>query len=161
MIDSFDVLVNLCNVLVYIIVIIIFFWIIISAQFNIIILEKMDIILLICERDKTFKYNIKTLLNIVKNSTFEIAKKQEFERNKENLKLLHSDLMPYIYGIVCLIIANIVYICLTNRKIKYSECLLFVYIFIGFFTEVLFYFIVINEWKYIGDFDLLNLISNQ
>jgi hypothetical protein len=156
--DIVDVLINLCNIIIFIAVIIIFFWFIISKQFNVIILDKVNIITLLCQRDILFRNNIRIYMQN-NNSIKKTAEELEKLRLAYNTDLLVSQLLPYIYAFGSLIVVCILVIVYKKRIIVRDEYILFLFIFLGFFTEVVFYFVVINGWKFIGDFELLLLLS--
>ncbi len=154
-----EILLNLFNIITFFIAIISFFWFVVSKQFNIIIVEKLGIFISLCKKDETFKENIHNYLKseYVKYIYYS-ANIHEQNRNSYNYDLLTNELFPYLYVLIILIVINIFYIIYKRITINKNDLLLFILMFLGFFTEVIFYFVVINEWKYVGDFELLLLV---
>jgi len=154
-----NLLINVSNLIVYIIVIIIFFLFVISKEIDNIILDKTDIIISLANNDENIKNQLLEYLKTVNIS--KLAVEESTERYSYNISLLSQQIYPYLYTLGSLDVLIIGYI--MNKKIKISktEYLLLMMIFIGFSTEIVFYYTMIKPWKFIGDYELLQLLYNN
>jgi hypothetical protein len=154
--SSKNIIINTSNILIYVIVIILFFIYVISQQIENIILNKIDILIMIANHDPFVKKN---LIDYIKNNDLSsAAKTQNNIRFQYNMDLLNINILPYLYILIAIIAADIIYIVFEKIKMTTAEIVLFLSIFCGFITEILFYFIVIKNWNFIGDHELYEIL---
>ncbi len=155
--NSKNLLINLSNIVIFLIFIILFFWFILSRQFDYIVLDKVNIISLLAKYDKDFNETLTEYLN-TNESLYEIPKKaleQEESRNAYNFILLQTEVFPFLYVVCTSLIIVILYIIVKRKKLLKAEYYLLSFVVFAFITEVIFYFLVIKEWQFIGDYQLL------
>lgn len=153
---SSNILICLSNIAVFVTFLILFFWFVLSKQFDAIILEKVKLISLVAKYDPKFKTVLKNYL--YSNDSITLAAKatqQENLRYENNVNALQIEVMPFVYILSTLWTLNLIYMIWYKRKLLFSEWILLLLVLGAFITEVIFYFILVNEWKFIGDFELV------
>jgi hypothetical protein len=150
-----NILICVANISVFVIFLILFFWFILSRQFDAIILEKVSIISLIAKYDPEFRKVLLEYLYSNNTSNDLIAKKQEELRYRENVNSLQIEVLPFTYILGTILILDIIYMVLHKNKLMFSEWILLILVLGAFITEVIFYFVLVNEWRFIGDFQLI------
>lgn len=160
--DSINILINLLNLVIFIGVIILFFWFVISKQFDNIIYDKTDIIISAARNDENFKAYLKNYLetDYIKNKLPLLAKQQFGNRTEYNVMLLERELLPFVWSLLTMIGLDVIYMAFKRIKFTYIDYFLLLSVILGFITEILFYYIVIREWKFIGDYTLLILLAS-
>lgn len=149
--DSATLFICILNVIVFMIVLLLFFWFILSRQFEITIVSKVDIIVLLAKEDINVR---KQILNII-DLNYEQVKNQsiinEYERDVFNWELLKNKLGPMIYIFMGLFKLVFLYIIIKKKSFICVDYLLIFIVLACFIPELLFYYILLENWTFIGD----------
>lgn len=133
------------------VLLLLFFWFILSEHFIYILLDKLDLIIFYLkdlEKDIIFD----ELLN--ENETLLKTKSIESYNNRYNYNvvlLFTQGVIPYI---LVFILFDLILICRLKQINKTDFVLLILSIF-SFIFEIMFYFILVQNWKFIGDNEFL------
>lgn len=155
-----NTLVSLLTILFFITALVLFFWYIISDQMKIILLDKLEVLKIYSEYDPLFKATLKLKINN-KDLNKEKYEKEILKRNEYNKKLF-IDLMSWWFIIISfLIVLDIFYIVYYKKPLSKAELLLIMFVLTAFVAEIIFYIVIIREWKFIGDNEIAKeLIKN-
>jgi hypothetical protein len=156
--DSVGVFICILNNIVFMLTLLLFFWFIISKQFETVILSKVDILVLVLKENKELKKKIIDQIYKEYNNTKLISIDNEFHRNEYNFELLKNKIGPFIYSffsILCSLFGYIVY-----KRIKFDiiDFILVLSVIFAFSTEIVFYYVLLNNWIFIGDNSVLKYL---
>ncbi len=152
-------LVMVVTLICFIISIILFFTYAIADYPNTIIYDKVDLIIEYSKRDEKFKQRL--ISNV--NSYYATRDSNAIENSKEdrrvrNTEELHkSGVLPYLYAVIFLGICILIVSFRSNKTGHLEKCdiILVILAISAFVVEVLFYFILLANWKYITDSKVL------
>lgn len=149
--DSATLFICILNVIVFMVVLLLFFWFILSRQFEITIVSKVDIIVLLAKEDKNVYNQILEYIDL----NYEQVKNQsiynEHERDVFNWELLKNKIGPMIYIFMGLFKIVIIYIIIKKKRFIFVDYLLVFFVLACFLPELLFYYILLENWTFIGD----------
>lgn len=149
-----NTLVSLLTILFFITALVLFFWFVISDQLKIIILEKLEIIKIYSDNDKNFKNVLKDMVN--KQELDENNYRQEINnRNEQNIKTFAEMLIWWFVVVIVCVVANILYITILRKPFDKADIVLVVFVLSAFVAEIIFYLVIIREWKFIGDNEII------
>jgi hypothetical protein len=137
---------------------IIFFLGILCSQFETIILDKVEILTLLSKNDPTIKKNIEEYLSTIDiNKLAIIAKNEKETRNIQNNDLFVKKLLGWFIVLGTITMICFILLCLhaTKNSISKGDLLLVFLLLFSFVTEIIFYFAVIDSWKFIGDYEIV------
>jgi nitrogen fixation-related uncharacterized protein len=155
--NSTNILIVLLTIVFFLGILLLFFWFVLRFQFEDILKSKIEIISLYSKNDPTFKSIMTTLFDIkLPDETLNAAKLISDKRDEVNLNALSATVMPVLYAFIGLLLLTILYIMKTKGfKFTLAEWILVFFVFGAFLTELLFYYIIIINWKLIGDNEFL------
>jgi len=151
------------NSLFFIGVLVIFFWFILSTQFESIMLDKVDIVTLFAQNDPAVYSSIKEYIDKVDVDQLKATSDSDQNaRNTSNTQLFVDNLVWWFAVLGILTLVSFGYLISHGLgNITIGEYMLIFLIILSFTTEIVFYFAMVNSWKFIGDFQLLkNLLPN-
>ena len=155
---SKNLFLNMLNNTVFIYILVAFFLVIITGTFLEVILEKAELIKLYADEDPVFKQEILNKINADYEETIALGKADEKRRNEQNTRLIWNELAPYLISLVVITLIFGMFSAAPWGESKYSRkadsFLIFTLLF-AFSTEIVFYFVVLRNWVYIGDQELL------
>jgi hypothetical protein len=139
------------NTKMFMLILTIFFWFVISKQFINALLEKTDIIVLVANENPEFKEYL--LQNIKSNydNVSSIALTNQYNRELYNFELLVNRIGPFFYGFSTLLFSLLVYIVAKKQYPDKVDCALLFLEISAFSTEVIFYYVLLNNWTFMGD----------
>jgi hypothetical protein len=152
-----NTLICLLTTLFFITALLLFFWYIISDQFKIILLDKLDIVKLYIGYNKDAKEEVIAKINKF-NLDPENQKKLIEEREKNNIKLFIDKMLWWFIVLITMILLNIVYIVFYKVEFSKPDLMLVIFVLSAFVAEIIFYVVVIKEWKFIGDNEIMKEI---
>lgn len=169
MIKPSTILIIFCNVLIFMFMQVLLFWYVISKAVEVIILDKST-----------------TIKNIIKNSPRLQERLISYTQSNEytNIKQLSSIdsnnritynidltwkwmLIPFLIIIIVIFLAIIYEIYLykftqyNNLKIDKTDLLVLITVFMSFFTEIIFIFVLVTRYIYISDMDMILFTLNS
>lgn len=145
-----EILLLSVNITLYTIVLMVFFWYVVSTQFVQILHDKIDVV-----REFIEEEGIQISLHANYTAAKEAAEMQYALRTEYNIGLMMAYLFPFMYGDVSLTVALYLFALFRRVRINYIPLLL---VPSGFIVEVIFYFVVIRQWVVIGDIRVLYAI---
>ncbi len=157
-----NIFIILLNALFFITVLVIFFWFIVSNQFETIILDKVDIVTLLAKNNPSIYNYIKDYVN---NNNIEdiknISDTDKQTRDKNNVKLFINHMIWWfaVLGILCLIV--LLYLVIKGKGITTGDIVLILLVSVSFTTEIILFFVLIKPWKFIGDFQLMKSLAKE
>jgi hypothetical protein len=146
------------NIIFFLGILLLFFWYILSSQFETIILDKVEILTLLSKNDPTIKKNIEEYLSTIDiNKLAIIAKNEKETRNIQNNDLFVKKLLGWFIVLGTITMICFILLCLhaTKNSISKGDLLLVFLLLFSFVTEIIFYFAVIDSWKFIGDYEIV------
>jgi len=176
--ESENLLLMFFNVFIFIVIEIVFFWYILSETLVYIVLDKCQLIVFMLQQDPTLKKNMMAYLN--GNDATQLpqrALEEQSARNSNNFNLILQYLGPTIYTLFSILMSITIYKLIGYRLVNYilndtrfringtkmsrSSYFLLIFVIFSFVTEILFYYIVIREWKFISDAQLILLLYTK
>jgi hypothetical protein len=143
----------------FIISLILFFLYAIADYPNTIIYDKVDLIIEYSKHDEKFRQKLISNVNSYYTTRdvngIEDSKK---ERDEHNTEYLHkTGVLPYLYAVIFLGICLLIFSFTSNRTGHLEKCdIVLVFLAISaFVVEVIFYFILLANWKYITDTEVM------
>jgi len=168
---SENLLLMFFNIFIFMIIEVIFFWYVLSYQIVYIIENKAELLVLAAQQNPSVKKQVLLYLNNGTESSAAIEDRNL--RNSINVQLIFQYLGPFMYVIFSILILIIIYkICgyrLVNKilknqydgsKMSASSYFLLMCVICSFITEIIYYFVVINQWNFISDAKLFLLLEN-
>ena len=149
-----NVIIVLSNVMMFMIAEFCFFWFIVSKSVEGVIDSKIDLLL---EMDRQLDWIELNKIEI-EQSTLDKAKDDESNRYEQNILLAQTLLGPFAIVIGSLWCLSILVMIVKKIPFTKTDFLLLCTIFLAFSTELIFYFIVIERSKIIGDMIIIKLI---
>ncbi len=152
------------NVIFFLGILLLFFWYILSSQFQNIILDKVEIISLLAQNDTTIKKSVQDYIDTVDINQLKIsADSDKIKRTDLNNQLFIEKLLGWfvVLGVVMFICFYLLYLHAINKKMSKGDMILIFLLIFSFVTEIVFYFAVVTPWKFIGDYELINNLSKQ
>ena len=155
------------NILFFLIVLFIFFWYVLSVQFEVIILNKTELITLYAQNDPSVNQAVTAYVQSINLPELQAAAEaDETARNKSNLNLLigypatsNNPFPVFVWYIILSIVTFglFIWLCVHAAKngLTSGDKLLLFLLVLSFITEVIFYFAVVNTWEFIGDYEIL------
>lgn len=149
--DSVGVFICVLNIIVFMITLMIFFWFIISRQFETVILSKIDIIVLTLKENKVLRDKILEQIYLEYDNIKNIAVENEQGRNNHNFEQLKNKIGPFIYSFISLLFTIIGYILFKKIKFDIIDVILVFLVIFAFSTEIVLFYVLVNNWIFIGD----------
>lgn len=148
-----NTIISLLTTLFFITALVLFFWYVIADQLKIIVLDKVEIIKLYSKHNPEFKKVLQAKINSKKpdEDKFKAAEK---ERNDKNIKTFSEMMLWWFIVIIVFVILNIAYLKYKKEFTKADMVLVF-FVLTAFVAEVIFYLVIIREWKIIGDNEII------
>lgn len=156
--NPINLIILFANVSAFIIMQVLFFWFIASKGVDRVVESKVDLIVNTANNIPEIKEQImvyltdKTLEDQLKEDSIE----ESYKREKYN----SARLMDYIYlplsFIITLLYLSFVYSVYIGYKWSRIDFILLATVFLAFTTEIVFYFIVIQESQILGDTELIS-----
>ena len=145
------IFISVLNTVVFMLTLVCFFWFVISKQFESTILSKVDILVLIAQKDAIVKQFI--LAEISENYSELVATANEngAVRNAYNFNLLKNKLGPFIYAFFSILFLLSIYILIQRIKLDKMDKILVGLVALVFSTELIFYVVVLRNWVFLGD----------
>ncbi len=157
------ILVIFCNVLIFMFFQILLFWYVISKEIENIIIDKSLILHDIIQNstvlhNQLIDYTLSEEYLKVYNQSIEDSE----ERNQFNISLTWT-WMFFPFTIVILIIfigisyAIYIHRCTSknNMKLDKTDMIILITVFLSFLTEIIFIFVLIMEYEYVSDMDII------
>jgi hypothetical protein len=159
-----NTLIMVVTIISFMISLILFFTYALSDYPNKIIFEKVDLIIEYSKNDKMIKNKLKTKTDeYFKTRQSEKLHDHEKKRKEHNEALLHSTgILPCLYVAIVVGILVLYYVFTYNKTPYLESCdiILVILAIIAFSIELLFYFIILRNWNYITDAEVLKTIIN-
>lgn len=152
------------NIILFALIIIFWFWFIGSQQLYMVLDDKAKEINNLTKDDLVLNESINTFLNNIKNDSDKIEKvKQSIEnRNKINVKKFREYFLLPLFIFLTMAIVYTVYIVKFREGFKLREFVLITIMILMFSTEIIFFFVVITDFKYIPTSTvILNLLEKN
>jgi len=149
------------NVLFFLGVLLIFFWYVLSSQFQTIVLDKVDIITLMATYDENIKTSVTNLIQTINTEELKAAAQAEqIARNTTNQKGFVESLLGWfiVLGVLTLIAFIMLCIHAVGGGINKGDWVLIFLLVLSFVTEIIFYFVVVDSWEFIGDYQLFKAL---
>jgi hypothetical protein len=160
--ESSDILITLITITLFLLVIILFFWFVISSHFSDIIHYYLGIINgYVDQQTDKAKEKLKSELLKSRNSIIDKAKKEEEENNQFNINLIKEKLVPFYASFCVLSFVCFVYMIYYKRPFGNIEILLVLFIFIAFSADLSVYFIIASRWIFLTDQELIKKIVSK
>lgn len=155
--NSKNIFLNLLNSTLFIFILVCFFIFIISGTFLQVIIEKSEIIKLYADENPVFKEQLINNINADYDQVQNLAQQDKEKREENNKQLIINELLPYLIILTFLtIIAGLYSVTFgKNRYYKTADSILLFTLLFAFSTEIVFYFVVLRNWIYIGDQELM------
>lgn len=155
-----NIFIIMFNILFFLIVLVLFFWFILSPQFQSIVLDKADIISLLGDSNFKIKTAIGGYLGTIDFDVLEAkANVDSIDRTVINNKNFVDTLLGWFIVIGLVTLASLVFLIKHARKegggIKTSDWILLLLLVFSFTTEIIFYLVVVKPWQFIGDYELI------
>jgi len=174
-VDSENLLLMFFNIFIFIVIEIIFFWYILSYQIVYIIEDKAYLIVLAAQQNPDLKQQI--LEYLTNNASTDISQNAIIDkeaRDAYNYQLIFTYLGPMIYAIFAILITIAFYKLIGYRiinwlfglqyngaKMSCSSYILLVCVIFSFLTEIIYYYVVINQWNFISDAEVILLMISS
>ena len=153
--DSKNLLILHLNLLFISIILVLFFWFVISNLFLNLIISKSSLI-----NSSINKTDVINNGDIINNGYYNFtnitelhdnAMKDYNDRYYYNVQLLFHDIGPFFYYLIAIIIIIFIYIYTKKIKLTRKDFMLLIMVFFSFSCELLLFFEVVNKWQFIGD----------
>lgn len=155
-----NTIISLLTTLFFVTALVLFFWYVISDQLKIIVLDKVEIIKLYSKHNPEFKKVLQTKLNDKKLDEDKF-KAVEKERNNKNIKTFSEMLLWWFIVLIAFVILNIAFLAY-KKEFSKADIILVFFVLTAFVAEIIFYLVIIREWKIIGDNEIIReLIKNK
>lgn len=152
-------LVMVVTLICFIISLILFFLYAIADYPNTIIYDKVDLIIEYSKHDEKFRQklisNVNSYYATRDVNRIEDSKK---ERDEHNTEYLHkAGVLPYLYAVIFFSICLLIFSFTSNKTGHLEKCdIILVFMAVSaFVVEVIFYFILLANWKYITDAEVI------
>ncbi len=132
-------------------ILVIFFWFVISKQFEHVLLSKIDIVVLMAKENEVLKKQLIKNIMIDYDNLQQIAEENEQARMHFNFELMRNKIGPFLYSFVSLFGLLFSYICIKRIRFDTIDFVLILCEICMYSTEYIFYHIIINGWIFIGD----------
>ena len=154
-----DWILILLNVAFFVIVQTLFFKYIASKQYDQVLIDKSNMIKLYLDEDSTSMYTqgVKEGIALYLQKNKEKVKQQKIKREGKNSILQDT----YCWSFLKLIILALIIVVLFNKE-PWSSQYTFgvIMVFLGYITELLFFFLVVKQYEFVGDQKILSDITN-
>lgn len=150
----------------FIISLILFFEFVLADYPEKIILDKTSIIAMYAKENNGFNTMISKQLKDIDNS--EIAKLAELDKEarttNNNKALMDKGVLPFLLVIIAMFIVYVVYLLIIKYKYKRnlnfekSDIILIILAIMCFMVEIVFYFIIVHNWKFIPDNEVIRIL---
>jgi hypothetical protein len=173
------IFITFLNVGFFMVVQILFFYIIASKQIDVIIESKSDIINKFIEHSNETNDNIKKYLNSnTYKDKYNKGTLTEKERLRLNRKIIWLKLKPFlitVFTIITLSFITLIFFSvpkiqrkfnispniIDNYTLSLSDKVLIMFVLGAFSTELLFFFGMVKNYEFVGDFEVIKIIYNQ
>ncbi len=162
MFSKSNTLVMVVTLICFIISLILFFIYAIADYPNTIVYDKLDLIIEYSKHDEKFRRQLISNVDsyYATRDAHEIEKSKK-DRYEHNTKYLHKvGVLPYLYVVIFLGICLLIFSFTSNRTGHLEKCdiILVILAIFAFVVEVIFYFILLANWKYITDAEVIKSI---
>jgi hypothetical protein len=148
-------------------ILILFFWFIISNLFINIVVNKASLIKNNINYSLLTNGNNNDIIELLQTNLSDPYEKQVLKNKSDisynarmnyNVNLLFSDIGPFFYTIVIIILLNLYIIYYLSIRFKKTDFVLFFMVFFSFSCELLLFFQVASKWQFIGDQYIIKLL---
>lgn len=145
------------NIFLFLSLMIFWFWFIGSNQLYIVLENKIAELVNITDNDPVLNVAINQYIEKKRNDTqyIEETRKKIIERNNENIDSFYSLFLPPLIILLLVIIWLAFKIHTSHHKWTRIESILVMLMFSAFFTEVVFFFVVVQDFQYIANSEVL------
>jgi hypothetical protein len=155
-----DLLICNLNIVFFLIVSISFFWFILSEQYVRVVLDKTDIINLVADQNPEVRSAVISYAEANYDTIRKTAKENRKQRMVHNVDLFYRYIVPFISVFVFFQFVIAAYIWKKGIRVSYTDKVHMGLVVLAFVTELVFYFVVVRNWIFIGDEDMYkNLIG--
>jgi len=159
--DPINVFITVFNILLFFILMFLWFWFIASNQLYSVISIKAAEINNIAKNEVVLDKMVETLIETYRKDETLIKKVSEDIkiRNAENISMVSSYILPpiIIFLLLTIFYGSYIYVFKYNYW-GLPENVLIIFMFLGFITEIVLYFMVIENFHYIANSTILKLI---
>lgn len=173
------IFITFLNVGFFMVVQILFFYIIASKQVDVIIESKSDIINKFIEHSDKTNDNIKKYLNSnTYKDKYNKGTLTEKERLRLNRKIIWLKLKPFLITVFTIITLSFIALIffsvpkiqrkfkmspniINNYTLSLSDKILIIFVLGAFSTELLFFFGMVKNYEFVGDFEVIKIIYNK
>jgi len=152
-----NIILMLTNIIFFMIVQTLFFIFIAAKQYDVILKEKIDFLNVFNDNLEEYKF-INIIKTIIGNRYDKIAKTQEQQRTKTNMKLFIKYILPFMAVIFSILIIYVILI--IRNKNNSNDWKPYHYFILGtilfaFSTELLYFFFIVKRYVVFGDSEML------
>ena len=157
-----NIIITLCNIIFFIVVQTLFFKLIASKQFNIVLQSKMGILNEFANNNDYIKNNLKEFLQSEQAKMItKGAKADNKVRENKNFKLI-KDKIGVIVIILLIILIIFIYLAITTKDSwKSVDTSILSLVVFAYTTELMFYFGIVRNYIFVGDQKLYDNIYKK
>jgi hypothetical protein len=150
-------LICILTTLFFITALFLFFWFVVSDQFKIILMDKVDVLKTYVSYDPNAKEDLRKKLDetVLDEATFKLNEKK---RTEHNTQLFIKEILWWFVVLIILLLACIIYMRVYHIDFARADSMLVFFVLSAFVAEIIFYLVVIKELKFIGDNEVVKTL---
>lgn len=160
--DPLNMIPVFLNILVFMCMQITFFWFVASRSVIDAFVDKAEYIHDLAQRDPAANLAMLAYLTS-ESSTVDVPKaaaEQKRQRDEENMRLVFSTLGPPIGVTLGILVFFFLLMLVRGKKFTSVDLMLIFLVLFAFSTELVFFFVLVKNYIYLGDVQFLNSIIN-
>jgi len=155
-----NTLIFFITTLSFIIALIVFFELILSNYPILILNNKVDIVTIAANQNTSINKYIQQQINSYFQNTQKIqtVENEIQQRKKTNFSCFQNQVLAYLLVLFGLFVLFIIWFIYKNKTIEKIDYLLILFAILSFSVEIIFYFVILYQWKFISDSQFLQIL---
>jgi 4-amino-4-deoxy-L-arabinose transferase-like glycosyltransferase len=152
-----NVILIVFNILAFVFLSVFWFWYLGSQEIYKVIDQKAHTINNISREDPNFNLLMEKYISDTKANTQKIQNVTNMvkQRNNDNIDLFINYLIPPLAVLVFFLILSLIYLGYSNERWEISDTILLVLLLVSFVVEVIFYIVVIHDFQFVPDSEII------